>query len=372
MPDVFAQYAAQPDPFAAYAAPGPIPAEQQAPLPSYLGDVARYAGGEVIGAAKKIPGLITGPLAFGKDLLYNSYNTETGGPLINIARGLRDEAKKIWAGDPEAMGGALLTAATMKAPAAEGSGLPAIPAGRILSAGITGMKAGAAKIPFVGPPIKGFIRGAVKSWKDSAPAEEVAPSFNDQPLYKQMERVPTRASGPIPETTRTQTPPPRPDVVPVGGEEAYNAGMPKPAATPDPLNTAYQQILDSGGRFTPVAERLPVAQPQAVKVMPEGAGPMPSKPHLSAQEFLRMQRQEFGADQAARNMVPKTSPELSRAQSVDWVRESAPMENTLPNAVRRKIEQQLSGMTPEQAWDYVQRAPNTPARDYFMMRLKGR
>lgn len=251
------------------------------------------------------------------------------------------------ASDPEqggAMIGNIVTGAAL--PAAVGAARQ-FPGGRILTSGWAGTKAGAAKLPIVGAPVKAFARGARKSWAESAPGVEAPPS------------------GPTPPMAG------RPDLVAAGEEGAYNATQSAPAGASSPTEQAYQRILENRGRFDPQATKVP---PQVPKLVPEGAGPAASGklrltgPHAAAQYL----RDEFGSEQAGRMLYGKSGVGIPPAERTAAIKRLAPGESRLPNQARRAITQGVQQGSPADAWNYVQDAPNDVAREYMINMMRGR
>lgn len=52
--------------------------------------------------------------------------------------------------------------------------LSKLPAGRLLTSGVAAAKAGATKLPFIGPPLKAAAKAGMEAWRASAPAVEAA------------------------------------------------------------------------------------------------------------------------------------------------------------------------------------------------------
>lgn len=140
MPDPFAQYAVPDDPFAAFAA-------QQPP--------------EASGVQRFLSGAANDPLAD---------NPVTAGELWNDPKGALGRIFSL-----EHAGGIARDAAMLGAGLAGPRMMGKIPGARIVTAAGEGVKAGAAKLPIIGPPMKAAANAARKSWSETAPPKPVVP-----------------------------------------------------------------------------------------------------------------------------------------------------------------------------------------------------
>ena len=70
-----------------------------------------------------------------------------------------------------------------------------MPTGRILTAGMEGMKAGAARTPIVGPPIRAAVRAATRSYAESAPKPQTPPATPEAAIERLSATPASAASG---------------------------------------------------------------------------------------------------------------------------------------------------------------------------------
>lgn len=92
---------------------------------------------------------------------------EARGVPPGLATRFASEAQRIDAQTPMSnladVGGALLLGGGWKL-------LSKVPAGRLLTTGVAAAKAGAAKLPIIGPPVRAAVKAGAEAWKASAPA----------------------------------------------------------------------------------------------------------------------------------------------------------------------------------------------------------
>lgn len=113
--------------------------------------------------------------------------------------------------------------------------------------------------------------------------------------------------------------------------------------------------------------------------MPVGLlGPAPKsvefpKPKLSAAQVAAELRKKYGSEKAGRMLFGKKSPGVNPASASDRqaaIKRLAPGESKLPDAAAEAIAQQMAGMSPEEAFKYAMRAPNSPAQQHIGQQLR--
>lgn len=194
--------------------------------------------------------------------------------------------------------------------------LSAAPKGRILTSALAGAKETISDLPFV----RSGIGAAKKAWQASRPTP-----FHEQPLFKQMEQLPTR--GPMSTGGRTPMPPAQ-------------------ASRPTPFHE-------------------PVAGPQL-------------KPKLTARQTAEFLRTQVGSEQAGRMLYGPVqrgadagSAVTSAAARKDAIKRLTPqMESQLPQRAQQAINQGLQEKQGAEAWSFISKAPNMRAREYLLSLMR--
>lgn len=133
-----------------------------------LGDTAAQTGkGIVRGALNAV-----NPVSLVKGAVQAADLFSQPWKIPQMAGGVVDQGRKILSGDPSAGGEAIgnLAMGGIVGPRIM-SAASQIPAGRIANAGMAGLKAGAEKIPIVGPPMKAGFNAAREAWSASGPEQ---------------------------------------------------------------------------------------------------------------------------------------------------------------------------------------------------------
>jgi hypothetical protein len=290
--DPFAQYAVtKDDPFAAYAT-AHASASSQTVHPVSSDEPDTYGGGYVKGLKEQFaPGAMLdrgiqgarGVLRGATDLINPLTYVEAAQAVPGALRTLAKVPSQSVGETAAQVGGALMGIANdpyslgrlaggFASPTVAGGAMTAaktLPAGRLLTAGAAGAKAGVLRLPIVGAPMRAAGRAAYRSWQETAPVAETAAEV----------AAPTAAT--IPAAGEVQAGLPR-----VGSSKgpAYDLGSFSDNARATILKAIEKDAAGQAAKPAPMASHVPgpefqpVDVPVAQPAPTRGAGPLPDQP----------------------------------------------------------------------------------------------
>ena len=95
------------------------------------------------------------------------------------------------------------------------------------------------------------------------------------------------------------------------------------------------------------------------------------KQRLTAPQTAQYLRKEYGSEQAGRMLYGKSGVGLPPAERTAAIKRLAPGTSQLPQQAQRAITQGVRQGTPQDAWQYIQKAPNDLAREYLIRLMRG-
>lgn len=225
--------------------------------------------------------------------------------------------------------------------------------GRLIRATGAGTWNAAKNTPLVGRPIAAFARGAGRSWQGSAPAAVTAEAAPGVPGFVK---------------------PPTPAMSGLEVTKALKLGI-----SPEELQTlTREQILAklSAADQSAMTTRTLGARPPSPVEPPVSLPPNPTtKPKLSAAETAQYLRNEYGSEQGGRMLYGTKGAGrpnvLAPAERQANIKRLAPQtQSSLPDSVTRELRDKVRLMTPTQAAEYANLAPNKLMRQYLLDLMK--